>query len=438
MNVSPLVSQFMQHLSQCCSRPLLTHLALIMTTRILAIGASTITNLSRICGLNPYASPWHQVFSRYSFNLWQMSEVILGLIIKCFLQGNTIVLAIDDTTCLHKGKSVFGRAKHRDGVRSSHSVMIPLLGHKWVVVCVIVKLGISHRHWALPIAVGLCRSSEFAKMNCRRHKTPAHIARLLIAKIQRKFSKYRFIIVGDQGYGQHATACAFSSDRLTLVSKFYPDAALYMAPPRRKRGTNGRPPTKGPKLPRPVDAVRDASLKKTTTTWYGGKPRNVEYTTGTGYWWRSGHDIVQVRWVFVRDLSGTHRDEYLYSTDVTMSPATIISLYTARWAIEVSFQECKQHLRIEKTRVWAERSVLTLIPLLFGCYTAIVILGAHSSDTNIRWPKKETIAFSDILLTLRRTLWKERLFQNSPDLKGPSKFNATDQETILRALCQAA
>jgi hypothetical protein len=41
-----------------------------------------------------------------------------------------------------------------------------------------------------------------------------------------------------------------------------------------------------------------------------------------------------VRWVFVRDRDGTHRDEYLFTTDATMVPRAVIETYTGRWNIE--------------------------------------------------------------------------------------------------------
>ena len=46
----------------------------------------------------------------------------------------------------------------------------------------------------------------------------------------------------------------------------------------------------------------------------------MEVVTGTGHWYKSGRPLVAVRWVFVRDLTGTHRDEYFFTTDSTMSP----------------------------------------------------------------------------------------------------------------------
>ncbi len=348
-----------------------------------------------------------------------------------------IVLAVDDTTCLRKGKNVFGKAKHRDGVRSSHAVMIPMMGHKWVVISIVVKLRVSSRHWALPVAVGLCKSSDFAMSNNTRHKTPAHIARLLVARIQRKFSTKKFIVVGDQGFGGHRIAKFISGRGACLVSKFLPDAVLHSLPQARN-GKVGRPQTiKGTRMPRPRDTVAAAEkMVELEVTWYGGGPRKVAVVSGVGHWFRRGDGLLQIKWVFVRDLSGTHRDEYFYSTNVNLSAEDIISLYTSRWAIEVTFQECKAHLRIEKSAVWCEQSVLTLVPMLFATYSVIVLLASQFTEIVRTWPGKKHVTFSDMVLTLRRNIWKTTLFPNSPIATGSSEISEKRRESILTALCQ--
>jgi DDE superfamily endonuclease len=90
----------------------------------------------------------------------------------------------------------------------------------------------------------------------KRHKTPAHIARLLLAHLVRWFPARHFIFVGDSGYGTSETArlCSKHRQHLTLVSKFDGDAALYEPPLPRPRGTMGRPRVKGQKLASPQSA----------------------------------------------------------------------------------------------------------------------------------------------------------------------------------------
>ena len=83
------------------------------------------------------------------------------------------------------------------------------------------------------------------------------MARLLLARLVRWFPNHPFIFVGDMGYGTSETArfCHQYRQHLTLVSKFYGDAALYEPPPPRTRRTIGRPRVKGQKLASPQEVV---------------------------------------------------------------------------------------------------------------------------------------------------------------------------------------
>lgn len=94
---------------------------------------------------------------------------------------------------------------------------------------------------------------------------------------------------------------------------------LWAGPPPEQKSRMGRPRIKGRKLPTPREVVAHAQLIPTTVSWYGGSDRRVELTSGTGHWYKSGQGLVAVRWVFVHDVQGTHRDEYYYTTDISLS-----------------------------------------------------------------------------------------------------------------------
>ena len=119
--------------------------------------------------------------------------------------------------------------------------------------------------------------------------------------------------------------------RLTLVTKIVADANLFARPPKRRAGTNGRPPVKGRSLPRPKAVAKSGKGgKKMRVRWYGGGWRNANVFTGVGCWCKSGKGIVEIRWVYVIDLDGTHREECFFSTDPSMSPEAIIEMYGGR------------------------------------------------------------------------------------------------------------
>ena len=67
--------------------------------------------------------------------------------------------------------------------------------------------------------------------------------------------------------------------------------------------------------------------------------------------------------MYVVHLEGTHRDHCLFSTDVAMLPARIVSLFTRRWSIEVTFEEVRAHLGLETTRQRVAKSVLRTAPV---------------------------------------------------------------------------
>src|SRR5262249_21409553 len=164
--------------------------------------------------------------------------------------------------------------------------------------------------------------------------------------------------------------------------------------------------------------------------------------TGEGHWFKSGHGLVPIRWAFVRDLDGTHRDEYFFSTDAALDVAAIIAHYTSRWNIETTFQELRSHLGLETTRGWCRDTVLRAAPCLFGLYSVVAVL-YHALPRSRRggavvWPGKSTVTFSDALSSVRRWLWGECVFPRAGCGEGLEKVPGPVRELLLAALAPAA
>ena len=100
----------------------------------------------------------------------------------------------------------------------------------------------------------------------------------------------------------------------------------------------------------------------------------MEAATGTGHWYKGGGGLVPVRWVFVKDATGTHRDEYLFTTDVGLTAGAVVGTYCGRWSIETTFQECRSGLGLESTRGRCRSTVLRAAPCLFGLYSVVAVL----------------------------------------------------------------
>jgi hypothetical protein len=130
------------------------------------------------------------------------------------------------------------------------------------------------------------------------------------------------------------------------------------------------------------------------------------------HWYKTGHGLVPVRWVFVHDCTGTHRDEYFFTTDPALSPQQLIELSTGRWSLETTFQELRAYLGLETTCGWTQTTVLRAAPSLFGLFSVVALLYAHlparpTHGTQLAWVGKQDITFSDALAAVRRWVWSE-------------------------------
>jgi len=307
------------------------------------------------------------------------------------------------------------------------------------VLALLVRFPWASRDWALPVLVDLYLSPEQNRQRGRPHRTPAQLLCRLARLLLLRFPDRRFLLIGDSGYGSHEVArfARRHAPRLHLVSKFHPEANLFLPPP--PYTGSGRPRVKGEPLPKPKDSVARATERLCLTVdWYGGGRRQVEAVTGTGHWYQSGRGLVAVRWVYVHDTTGTHRDEYLYTTDLTLTPQQVISAYTARWNIETTFQELRSYLGLETTQGWCQKTVLRAAPCLFGLYSIVALvyqqLPAAERGRVIAWPGKQGITFSDALTCVRRWFWRAWVFRQAEGGDLLEKLPPTLKETLFTAL----
>ncbi len=422
---------------------------LLALAAILTLRGRTIANLLRCLGsLAPgHFSSYHRLFSRDRWSSWTLARCFAQQVLARFVPDGPIELAGDDTVEEHPGKNVYGKGCHRDPVRSTHSFTAYRWGHKWVALTVLVRVPFATRRWALPLLMALYLPEEENRRQERRHKTPAELMQQMLAVLIHWFPDRQFIFTGDGGYGTHALASFAHRHRrhLSLVSLFYPNANLCDPPPVvLGKKPSHRPRKKGAKLPAPEAVVAaTAQRKKLNVSWYGGGRRNVEVVSGTGQWYKSGAALIPILWVFIHDLTGTHRDTYLFTTDLSMTVSRIIETYTGRWNIETTFQELRAYLGVETTRGWSRNTVLRVAPCLFGMYTVVALLYAElpARYTRVRvvdWPGKRDVTFSDAITAVRRWLWVEWVFAIPGHREAFSKLRGPFRQIVLNGLAPAA
>jgi hypothetical protein len=435
------------------TRPTYSRLLLLALAAILTLGGRTIANLLRVLGpLAPgHASSYHRVFSHRRWSTRKLVRRYIAAVLTRFAPKGPVELAGDDTVTEHPGDTVYGKGCHRDPVRSTQTFTAYRWGHKWVIVALLVPFPFCRRRWACPLMVGLYRppekEPEKGSPPKRAHKTPVDLLGQMLRILIRWFPDRRFVCSADGNYAAHELAelAAAHHQQLTFVSKFYPDANLFEPPPPYIKGkSHGRPRVKGKELPKPAEVVQGTPQRTImTVAWYGGESRCVEIVTGEGWWYQSGRPLIPVRWAFVGDRSGTHRDEYFFTTDVTMSPKMVIETYTGRWNIETTFQEVRSYLGVETTRGRSRNTVLRAEPSLLILYTLVVWLyvelpGRYRRVRVVDWLHKSDVTFSDAITAVRRYLWVEGVFSMSGHREAFEKLGRPFQQILLQGLAPAA
>jgi len=164
--------------------------------------------------------------------------------------------------------------------------------------------------------------------------------------------------------------------------------------------------------------LKDPSLIWETieVLWYGGKKKKIEILTGTCLWYGYGIRPVPIKWVLTRDCNHKGGVALLFSTDVNMSPSTIIEGFVLRWQLEVTFEETRRHLGMETQRQWSDKAIDRITPCILASYSIINLMALEmikSKGENIpiqtsSWYKKTHTTFSDVLTYLRAQILRKK------------------------------
>jgi DDE superfamily endonuclease len=415
-----IVSTFpllLQSLSCCFTAPSHQSFVMLMSGWILNLGRHTVTGSVRAAGAvgHKHISSFHRFFSQ---GRWHTDEVGLTLahlvITKLLNKDAPIRVIVDDTLGRHTGKRIAAASMHRDPLLSTARRPIFHWGHVWVVMAIEVEL--FERRWALPVLMRLHRSKKrCSKEGYRYIKTTEH-ARELMLLLAGEYPDRTFWLIGDGAY----TNSVLIKDRPCNVEVFGRgrlDAAIYAPPPKRKKGQRGRPRVRGRRLACPQKRANSsrAPWEQFEIEVYG-KTCIVNVLVIDALWYIvSGSE--SIRHVVVRGFPGHEHDDVFVCTDSEISPQQVIETYARRWAIEVTFHEAKSKLGFEDPQNRTSHAVERTAPMSLFAHSLIVLWYARvghrtrfAKSQSLPWyPHKPSVTFSDMLATIRRASWAERL-----------------------------
>jgi hypothetical protein len=200
-----------------------------------------------------------------------------------------------------------------------------------------------------------------------------------------------------------------------VISRLRGDAALYAQPAHRQPGQKGRPRRRGDRLPSLQQvAARRRRWQALPLVLYG-RAVTPRVFTCTALWYGALR-AQPVHSVVVRDPSRRRRDEAFCCTDLAVEAAFLLQTYAARWTLEVTFRDSKQHLGFGQAQNQAPRAIARTAPFAGLVYSLVLLWAAayHQQGGTLRWivrpwyRTKVAVAFPDLLTALRQDLWRTR------------------------------
>jgi hypothetical protein len=400
-------------------------------------GRRTLTSValaSGAIGLR-HISVFHRFFSRSSWSLDALGHVVFGLALARLPADQPVVLLGDDTLARKSGKSIALASMHHDPLLSSARKPFASFGHVWVVLALWVPLPFgTGRGFALPVLfrlyVGAKRGGErhragqtqsyrgprlrAARRAHARHRqaTKLELLREMVVLVAHWAEERSLYVVVDSAYAGR-TILEDRPANVQVVSRLRSDAALYAQPAPRRPGQKGRPRRRGARLPALQQLIARRRRWTALPLVLYGRAVTPRVFTFTALWYGALRSrLVQI--VVVRDPSRRRRDEAFFCTDLHSEAAFILQTYAARWTLEVTFHDSKQHLGFGQAQNQAKAAVQRTAPFAGLVYSLVLLWAAiHlQQGGTLSWivrpwyPAKTAVAFPDLLTQLRQELWR--------------------------------
>lgn len=177
------------------------------------------------------------------------------------------------------------------------------------------------------------------------HKTRPELMAEMIELVAAWFPDRHFLLVVDSLYSGKSVLQTLPSN-FDLVGPVHARAALYAPAPKETKTRRGQRRKKGERLKKTEAWAKDSSRWQTHHFDQYGLHGSLQTKTRTGLYYKAGKDRL-LRFVLSRDTVGDRPTRIFYSTDIDLKPRDILSLFSLRWAIEVTHFDCKQHLGLE-------------------------------------------------------------------------------------------
>jgi hypothetical protein len=358
----------------CFTTPSFAYFRAYVWALMVVEGRKCMTRLARCAFFHPRAlSSWERFLAEHRWSLSAVTERLVTLVVTKLgdqLQVHGAYLLGKDTTLVAK------TAKRMPGVQTwkDHSDNADhgayLVGHHWNLVGLISPWGTRWLCWPLVMRFvpGLKGARQWIVGDTAELMSFWDAAIAAILEVTRSLGEASVRVVADAFYAKAPFLNGLLARGIDVISRLRKDAVGWDDPEPTPPGKRGRKPRYGRKWTLASLLTAETPTRERLSLY--GKLTEVVFVV-RDVWLR---DVAQKVRVVV--LEGAKEPCILVSTDLTLSALKIIEIYGARFSIELTIRDLKQHFGLGDYQCTTTLAILRFVHLacLAFCVWRLVLV----------------------------------------------------------------
>jgi len=427
-----------QVFAPCFTAPSFAYFRAYVWALMVVEGRKCLTRLARCAFFHQRAlSSWERFLAEHRWSLTALTERLVTLVVTKLgdrLQVHGASLLGKDTTLVAKTtKRMLGVQKWKDHSDNADRGAY-LVGHHWNLVGLISQWEARWLCWPLVMRLvpGLKGARQWIVGDTVEPMRFWDAAIAAILEVTRCLGEASVRVVADAYYSKAPFLNGLLARGIQVISRLRKDAVGWDDPAPRPSGTRGRKPRHGRKwtlasLLSAQTPTRERLTLYGTLTEVGFVVRDV--------WLR---DVAQKVRVVV--LEGAKEPLILVSTDLALSALQIIDLYGARFSIELTRRDLKQHFGLGDYQCTTTLAILRFVHLacVAFCLWRLALLEhleagwLQVTSSRVSLPEAP-LSFQRVRRALRAWATRQVLFAKSAPGADVEKIER-DHEPLLQML----
>lgn len=402
----------------CFTAPSLAYFQSYVWALMMVEGRKCLTRLARCAFFHPRnLSSWERFLAGHRWSLTAVTERLITLVVERLgeqLKVHGAYLVGKDTTLVAKSaKRMLGVQKWKDHSDNADRGAY-LVGHHWNLAGLISRWDTRWLCWPLVMRLvpGLKGARQWIVGDAVAPMSFWDAAIAAVLEVTRCLGEASVRVVADAFYSKAPFLNGLRTRGIAVISRLRKDAVGWDDPEPRLPGTRGRKPRYGRKWTL-ASLLRAETPTRERLTLYGTLTEVVFVVRDV--WLR---DVAQKVRVVV--LEGAKEPILLVSTDLALSALQIIEIYGARFSIELTIRDLKQHFGLGDYQCTTTLAILRFVHLacVALCLWRLVLLEHLEAGwlqvTSARGALPEApLSFQRVRRALRAWATRQIIFANA-------------------------